>query len=565
MRKLTLSVILVLGLFIQLIAQVPQSFKYQAVVRDISGNIITNQAVTVRISILAKTETGTVVYSEVHNSTTNPFGTITLDIGKGTLDVTGNFADIKWGLDTFFLKLEVDTTGGTDFQFMGTSQLLSVPYALHARTTERFPGFTTEVRDTMANVAEGTFYYNTTTKAINFYNGTNWFELAGICQPVPTMADAGPDQIGVCASTTLAGNSPISGTGNWQIVSGTGGNIAEPTNPTSPFTGLEGNSYVLSWTITNSCTFTKDEVTITIVDPAVLAYAGADKISVPSPTTLAGNTPVNGTGEWTIISGIGGIIDNPTSPTSTFSGLANNSYTLRWTLTTACSSSNDDIQITFTTSAFNCGTSLTDYRDGKTYGTVLIGSQCWMAKNINVGNRIDGSTTMLNNGVIEKYCNNNLESNCEVYGGLYQWTEMMQYSTTPGTQGICTPGWHLPTDDEWKILEGTVDTQYGVGDPIWDLTGDRGLDAGGKLKATGTIYWVFPNTGANNSSGFTAVGAGARNTDGSFPGFQIYGRFWTSTESSTLAYRHVLNAGRADIARDAANKLFGLSVRCLKD
>ena len=113
------------------------------------------------------------------------------------------------------------------------------------------------------------------------------------------------------------------------------------------------------------------------------------------------------------------------------------------------------MNITFTTSAFNCGTTLTDYRDNQTYPTVLIGTQCWMAKNMNIGTRIDGMNNMSNTGTIEKYCTTNLETNCDVYGGLYQWSEMMQYSTTPGAQGICTPGWHIPTDDEWKILKST--------------------------------------------------------------------------------------------------------------
>jgi len=142
---------------------------------------------------------------------------------------------------------------------------------------------------------------------------------------------------------------------------------------------------------------------------------------------------------------------------------------------------------------------------------------------------------------------------------------MMQYVTTEGAQGICFPGWHLPTDNELKVLEGTIDSQYGIGDPIWDLTGDRGLDAGGKMKETGTTHWVFPNTGATNTSGFTALPGGARNTDGTYPGFQIYGRYWTSTESGSNAFRRVLISSRADIARDAANKSFGLSVRCIKN
>jgi uncharacterized protein (TIGR02145 family) len=558
MKKLSLSVIIAISLTIGIFAQTPQSFKYQAVVRDLSGNIITNQLVSVKISLLIGSETGTLVYSEVHSSTTNQFGTITLDIGKGSV-VTGIFSAINWRLDDYFLKLEIDITGGTNFQFMGTSQLLSVPYALYTKTSEKFPTITSAMRDTMTVVPEGSCFYNTTTKTINLYNGTNWLQLTGNCDPPPVPANAGPDQVGACSITTLAGNSPPFGTGTWEIVSGVGGSIAELHNPVSPFTGLEGNTYVLRWTIINVCGSTQDEVSISIEVP-ILAYAGPDQINVASPTTLAGNTPTTGNGIWTIVSGVGGVITNPNNPASAFSGLAYTTYVLRWTVPTVCGPSSDDVTITFTTSAFNCGSTLTDYRDNQTYPTVLIGTQCWMAKNINIGTRIDGTSNMSNTGTIEKYCSGNLESTCDVYGGLYQWAEMMQYNTTQGVQGICTPGWHIPTDDEWCTLEQFVDATI-----TCSSTGDRGIDGGGKLKETGTVHWAFPNTGANNSSGFTALPGGARNTDGTFPGLLVSGRFWTSTESSTNAFRRVLSSSNANVARDAASKLFGLSARCIKD
>lgn len=563
MKKITLSFSM-LAIVIMVISQTPQSFKYQAVARDNSGNLIQDQSVAFRIGILYGAISGTLVYQETHLTTTNTYGLANLEIGAGTV-LFGVFTDIDWSSGQMFMKIELDPAGGTSFLDMGTTQLLSVPYALHSRTGEKFPDFSSAERDTMTIIPEGACYYNSTTKMLSFWNGTNWYELSGNCAPSPTQANAGPDQTDACPTTTLAGNTPQYGTGNWEIVSGTGGNVIEPNNPASQFTGLEGNSYLLSWTITNNCGFTTDDLSISVATTGFIADAGPDQINVPSPTTLAGNTPLNGTGQWTIISGVGGVIDDPSSPISGFSGLAYNSYTLRWTLTTSCGISSDDMNITFTTSAFNCGTVLTDYRDGKTYPTVLIGTQCWMAKNMNVGTRIEGVVNMANNSILEKYCTSNLESNCDVYGGMYQWSEMMQYSTTPGAQGICTPGWHLPTDQEIKTLEGTIDSQYGVGDPIWDLTGDRGLDAGGKMKETGSIHWVFPNVGATNTSGFTGLGGGARNTNGSYSGFQIYGIFWTSSESSTNAYRRVLSAARADIARDAVNKLVGISVRCIKD
>ena len=102
----------------------------------------------------------------------------------------------------------------------------------------------------------------------------------------------------------------------------------------------------------------------------------------------------------------------------------------------------------------------------------------------------------------------NSEFYCDINGGLYQWDEMMEYGSTPAIQGICPQGWHLPTDNEWKYLEGTVDSQYGIGNSDWNFTGWRGDDAGGNLKDTASIYWDPPNTGATNTSGFTALGAG---------------------------------------------------------
>ncbi len=91
---------------------------------------------------------------------------------------------------------------------------------------------------------------------------------------------------------------------------------------------------------------------------------------------------------------------------------------------------------------------------------------------------INGTEEMTDNGVIEKYCYDNDSANCDEYGGLYHWNEMMYYTTIQGVRGICPGGWHLPTNDEWKILEGTVDSQYPVSDTTWNNSGCRGYDAG---------------------------------------------------------------------------------------
>jgi len=116
------------------LAQAPQSFKYQAIARDNSGNILANQNVSFRISILQGSTSGPSVYTETQTATTNQFGLANLNIGMGTL-VSGNFSTISWGGNTYFVKMEFDPTGASSFILMGTSQLLSVPYALYSENT----------------------------------------------------------------------------------------------------------------------------------------------------------------------------------------------------------------------------------------------------------------------------------------------------------------------------------------------------------------------------------------------------------------------------------------------
>ncbi len=118
-----------------LLAQVPQSFKYQAVVRDGSGQIIGGQLVVLQISVLQNSISGDAVYVETFTPTTNEFGLINLNIGAGTV-VNGVFTTIDWSSDTYFVKVEMDVAGGTTYEEYGTSQLLSVPYALHAQTAD---------------------------------------------------------------------------------------------------------------------------------------------------------------------------------------------------------------------------------------------------------------------------------------------------------------------------------------------------------------------------------------------------------------------------------------------
>src|SRR5690606_12798815 len=131
----------------------------------------------------------------------------------------------------------------------------------------------------------------------------------------PTTADAGPDQSICNTSTTLAANVPAVGSGMWSIISGAGGTIATPADPASAFNGVAGTTYVLRWTISNgSCPISTDDVLVTFEMEPTSADAGPDQDVCGTSATLAANAPVSGTGEWTIISGAGGIIADASDP-----------------------------------------------------------------------------------------------------------------------------------------------------------------------------------------------------------------------------------------------------------
>ncbi len=217
--------------------------------------------------------------------------------------------------------------------------------------------------------------------------------------------------------------------------------------------------------------------------------------------------------------------------TLTLDGNRNN-FTL---LATCCG----DVNASFTPPVhFTCGDTFTDSRDSQTYTTILIGEQCWMSKNMNIGTFIYGVGNQTNNQVIEKFCYQNNTTNCANYGGLYQWNEMMQYDTTPGGQGICPAEWHIPTDTEWDTL-------------IYGLGGYS--QAGTQLKVGG-------------SSGFNGLLAGWVFSCQKFRQLTIQGFFWSSSNYYTLyGYDRILTWNSPGVSRVYTSVDDGLSVRCLKD
>ena len=200
--------------------------------------------------------------------------------------------------------------------------------------------------------------------------------------------------------------------------------------------------------------------------------------------------------------------------------------------------------------------------EGQLYNTIQIFSQCWLKENLNVGEMILGSEDMTDNGIIERYCYNNVKDSCLKYGGLYQWDEMMQYTSLQGSQGICPSGWHLPTNEEWKVLEGAVDSQYGIGDPEWEGDLFRGFNAGTNLK---TKSGWNSNGNGTDLFGFSGLPGGLRFFDGfSDVSYSVF--LWASSEINYLdAWYRLILYYYPGVAQDSYSKELGFSVRCLKD
>jgi uncharacterized protein (TIGR02145 family) len=179
-----------------------------------------------------------------------------------------------------------------------------------------------------------------------------------------------------------------------------------------------------------------------------------------------------------------------------------------------------------------------------------------------------GANDQTNNSTLEKYCYNNDTANCAIYGGLYQWAEAVQYqngasnTTSPSpafsgnVKGICPTGWHVPSDGEFQTLE--------------TFLGGVSV-AGASMKST-TLLWSSPNTGANNSSNFSALPAGLREINtGNFDRININAYYWSSYANgiSNIPFRDLGN-NNSFSTRYTANSIdrnieLGFSIRCLKD
>jgi hypothetical protein len=197
----------------------------------------------------------------------------------------------------------------------------------------------------------------------------------------------------------------------------------------------------------NGCPGVPGNVLVTVSPaPPVVFTPCTDIVTTTDakPITLKGGIPLGGTYSGT---GVNAGIFYPS-----LAGTGTHTVTYSYTSVNGCSATGTVNISVAGAAAFTCDNPLTDIRDNAVYPTIKIGTQCWMAENLNFGNVIASSSMQRDNCVVEKYCLNDNAANCSSQGGLYQWDEVMQFDVAPGIQGLCPPAWHVPTETEWTTL-----------------------------------------------------------------------------------------------------------------
>jgi uncharacterized protein (TIGR02145 family) len=490
-------------------AQAPQGFNYQATVRNSSGALITNQNVLFKFNIMLNSQTSLPIYSETHQAPTDDLGQVNLVIGTGT-PTTGTFSTINWGNGNYYLGIELNT--GVGYVAMGTTQLLSVPYALYANSSGNSQSATPNLGAVLAvnNSANNT-------KIVNLQNPTDAQDAA-----TKGYADATATQLQNQIVNLQS-----------QIASLQNGNIA-PVAP-SNLSGIVSPETQINLTWTDNST---NEIGFKIE-----RKTGSGSYSVVGTTS----------------SEINSYVDNNLSPYTT--------YIYRvYSYNAAGNSLTYSNEITLSTT----NTSVTD-TDGNTYQLVTICNQLWTKSNLNVSKYTDGTPipqvtdpTEWANLTTGAWCYyNNDPANGVIYGKLYNWYAVAGiYDTASATnpalrKKLAPNGFHIPTLSDLTTL--------------YTCLGGQTL-AGGKLKTTGTLQastglWNEPNTGATNTTGFNSLPSGERGSlTTNFYNINVTGSFWRAEEESTYWASVVQLSYISNSAQPSSRyKNYGNSVRCIRD
>ena len=592
LRRFLGVLVLIAGLALPSNAQqVPQRLMHQSVLRNNQGQLVANQNVSVRISILQGSAVGSAVYSELHQVQTNANGLMTLKVGDGQA-VLGQFGQISWALGPYFLQTEVDIAGGSQYGLTQTTELMSVPFALLAQQSltpgpagpQGPVGPAGPAGNDGAVGPQGPAGPAGNDGAVGPQGPAGSDGAVGPQGPVGPAGPAGNDGAvgpqGPAGSDGAVGPQgpagPVGPAGNDGAVGPQGPAGPQGSFPNGTQIGQmhywNGNAWVYispgvrgqnltycdgvpTWgaciPVVTTSTVTGISATVATTGGHVTADGGAAVTgrgvaygTTAGPTT-AGTITSDGTGMGIFSSQLSGLTGST-------------QYYVRAYATNAVGTAYGS-EVTFATTFFGpqaCpGNPIMTDVDGNNYNTVQIGTQCWTQSNLKVSKYRNGAAipTGLTNstwasttaGAYAVY--NNDPANDGLYGKLYN------YHTVTDSRGLCPTGWHVPTDGDWTNLATTL--------------GGSSV-AGVALKSTASQPtpggWIAPNTGANNSSGFTAMPGGYRITGGLFYSLGYTGAWWSSSLSGSVAYRNLSNnSGAMSFGYNPPSE--GYSVRCLWD
>jgi uncharacterized protein (TIGR02145 family) len=370
------------------------------------------------------------------------------------------------------------------------------------------------------------------------------FNYTVTVRPVPDVYFNPPSQA-ICGGTScnIQNLSNVAGatftwtaTGSSPNVSGYGpgsGNVIQQTLINSGFS-VETVTYQVSPSA-NGCPGIPGSVVVTVNPlPAVTYTLCNDPVTIltAQPFRLKGGIPLGGT-----YSGAG-----VNSPTGIFypamAGIGPHAITYTYVNQYSCPASASRVITVMNPPPMICNLPFNDVRDGKSYPTVQIGTQCWMAANLDYGSVVASSAMQRDNCTPEKYCYNDNPAQCAGNGGLYQWDEIMQFDETEELQGMCPPGWHVPSETDWNILFAYYINNGFAGAPL--------------------LYTGY--------SGFNALLSGARviNRSWVYQGFATF--FWSSTRHRPYkAWAHAMNMYDPSVSVYPAYRMNAFSVRCVRD
>ncbi len=506
MKKITYLSLIGIITALNSIAQSPESFKYQAIARDANGNILANQQVELIISILQNDVNGAVVYTETHDSTSNMYGLVTLNIGIGN---PTTFGAINWGAGPHYLKIEMNG------MLMGISQLLSVPYALHAKTAESLAGGITETDPQFIA----------------------WDKSSGISITENQISDlnyfTNSDETDPIFNASVAGNIKNTDTTYWN-------NKLDSYTEIDPIYNISVAKGINALDTANWNNKLETEA-----DPIYIASL-ASKITAAD--TINWNNKLSETPNLTSVletsSDAGtSIITNMGFPTN-----LNDAVTKEYV-----DIIKEGILLDIATDD-----SIQDF-DGNYYDVVIIGKQAWTAENLKTTHYADGTAIpfiendaeWVNLGTTgQAYCFYSNDPTKYGGGALYSWAAAMKGASANNhntIQGVCPDGWHLPTDDDWQEL--------------YDFVGGNAY----MLKAVAAVcnynfrgsdyYGLHIGPGGGMRSWYNGASTGGCNPS-----------FWSSYQndgSNAIMYRMWYN--KHSIERAAFPKDSGNSVRCVKD